>query len=434
MDVTELNQISKLINNYLDSLGIADEYSKYLLTAFWILVTIIAIWLTNKISKRFVLTFIEKLFKKTKSQYDDLLIKRHVLRRLVNIIPAIVIYYMLAVIFELFPGASLLITLQKVVSSGIIIIILWSFSALLGVVNDIYNTFPYAKDRPIKGMIQIIEVAASFISGLVIISILFEIDITKIITGLGATAAVLLLVFKDTILGFVAGIQLSANKMVSAGDWITMPSYKADGTVLDITLNTVKVQNWDKTITTIPTYKLVEDSFINWKGMETSGGRRIKRSINIDVSSVKFCTAEMIERFKKIRLLKEYIVQKEEELIQHNMQKEGESLSESLANGRRLTNIGVFRKYLQEYLREHPMISDNMTCMVRQLQPTEKGQPIEIYAFSKNQEWLTYESIQADIFDHVLAVVGEFDLRIYQLPSGSDLKLVNNQYSNLQTL
>jgi miniconductance mechanosensitive channel len=250
-------------------------------------------------------------------------------------------------------------------------------------------------------------------------------------TGLGATAAVLLLVFKDTILGFVAGIQLSANKMVSAGDWITMPSYKADGTVLDITLNTVKVQNWDKTITTIPTYKLVEDSFINWKGMETSGGRRIKRSINIDVSSVKFCSAEMIERFKKIRLLKGYIVQKEEELIQHNAQKEGESISESLANGRRLTNIGVFRKYLQEYLNENPMISDNMTCMVRQLQPTEKGQPIEIYAFSKNQDWVAYESIQADIFDHVLAVVGEFDLRIYQLPSGADLKQLNIRNTTL---
>lgn len=431
MDVTELNQISQLLNSYLDNLGIADQYSKYLLTTFWIFFTLAFIWLTNKISKRFILRFIEKLIRTTKSKYDDLLIKRHVLRRLVNIIPAVVIYYMLAVILELFPDTSLLDTLQKVVSSAIIIIILWSFSALLGVVNDIYNTFPYAKDRPIKGMIQIVEVGASFITILVIISILFEINITKIMTGLGATAAVLLLVFKDTILGFVAGIQLSANKMVSAGDWITMPSYKADGTVLDITLNTVKVQNWDKTITTIPTYKLVEDSFINWKGMETSGGRRIKRSINIDVSSVKFCSAEMIERFKKIRLLKGYIVQKEEELIQHNTQKEGESISESLANGRRLTNIGVFRKYLQEYLNENPMISDNMTCMVRQLQPTEKGQPIEIYAFSKNQDWVAYESIQADIFDHVLAVVGEFDLRIYQLPSGADLKQLNIRNTTL---
>ncbi|WP_439184367.1 mechanosensitive ion channel family protein [Carboxylicivirga taeanensis] len=421
MEVIELNNISKVLNNYLGSLGIADEYTKFFLSAFWILFTLVVIWLINTLVKRFILSFAERVIRRTKSKYDDLLIKRHVLKRLVNIIPAMFIYYMLSVIFQPFPDLHIVALLQKVVSSTILLIILWSLSALLGVVNDIYNTFPYSKDRPIRGVIQIIEIAASFITGLVIVSILFEIDITKIVTGLGATAAVLLLVFKDTILGFVAGIQLSANKMVSAGDWITMPSYKADGTVLDITLNTVKVQNWDQTITTIPTYKLVEDSFINWKGMEHSGGRRIKRSINIDVASVKFCTAEMIERFKKIRLLKNYIIQKEEELLEYNAQKEGESISESLANGRRLTNIGVFRRYLQEYLAEHPMINKDMIYMVRQLQPTEKGQPIEIYAFSKNQEWVSYETIQADIFDHVLAVVGEFELRIYQLPSGADL-------------
>jgi miniconductance mechanosensitive channel len=269
-------------------------------------------------------------------------------------------------------------------------------------------------------LIQILQIAASFISVIVIVSILFDINVSKIMTGLGATAAVLLLVFKDTILGFVASIQLSANKMVSAGDWITMPTYKTDGTVLDISLNTVKVQNWDKTITTIPTYKMVEDSFINWKGMENSDGRRIKRSVNIDMKTVKFCSADMINRFKKIRLLKDYIARKEAELVKHNQQKEGESLPESLANGRRLTNIGVFRVYLEEYIKEHPMINEKMTFMVRQLQSTERGQPIEIYAFSKDQEWINYEAIQSDIFDHVLAVVNEFDLKIYQLPSGFD--------------
>ncbi len=427
----ELNNINQLLRDYLSSIGIADEFNRYILTALWVFFTLITIWVTNKLTKGYFLRFIEKLVIKSKSKYDDLLIHRHVLRRLVNIIPALVIYYMLDVIFQPYPDSHIVDLLQKVVSSAILLIILWSFSALLGVVNDIYSTFPYAKDRPIRGMIQIVEIAVSFVTGLVIVSILFNIDVTKIVTGLGATAAILLLVFKDTILGFVAGIQLSANKMVSAGDWITMPSYKADGTVLDITLNTVKVQNWDKTITTIPTYKLVEDSFINWKGMEHSGGRRIKRSINIDVASVKFCTADMIERFKKIRLLKDYISQKEEELVKHNQQEEGESLSESLANGRRLTNIGVFRRYLQEYLKEHPMINNDMTYMVRQLQPTEKGQPIEIYAFSKIQEWVDYESIQADIFDHILAVIGEFDLKIYQLPSGSDVSHIANLKTTL---
>lgn len=431
METTELNQLSQLAHEYLSSLGIGDEYSKYLISGLWMVFTLLITWLTNKLTKSYLLRFIEKLVRKTKSQYDDLLIKRHVLRRLSNVIPALLLYYMLPVIFQPFTENDITELLQKIVSSTILVIILWSFSALLGVVNDIYNTFSYAKDRPIRGMIQIIEIAASFITGLVIVHVLFDIDITKIVTGLGATAAVLLLVFKDTILGFVAGIQLSANKMVSAGDWITMPSYKADGTVLDITLNTVKVQNWDKTITTIPTYKLVEDSFINWKGMEHSGGRRIKRSINIDVASVKFCSAEMIERFKKIRLLHNYIVEKEDELLKHNKQKEGESISESLANGRRLTNIGVFRKYLEQYLQENPMINKEMTYMVRQLQPTEKGQPIEIYAFSKVQEWINYESIQADIFDHILAVVGEFELRIYQLPSGADLNSHHNPKATL---
>jgi len=425
MEVIELNKLSQILHEYLSSIGIGMEQTMYIVTACWIVITLFVAWTTYYITKKFVLKLIERLIFKTKSKYDDLLIKRNVFGRLVNVIPALVTYAMLNAIFDAFPDSSLLIYLQKIISSVIVFIILWSFMALLGVVNDVYNTFPYAKDRPIRGMVQIIQIAASFITGIVIVSILFNVDVSKVMTGLGATAAVLLLVFKDTILGFVASIQLSANKMVSAGDWITMPSYKADGTVLDISLNTVKIQNWDKTITTIPTYKMVEDSFINWKGMENSNGRRIKRSVNIDMRSVKFCTAEMIERFKKIRLLKEYIIQKEEELIKHNMQVEGESLSESLANGRRLTNIGVFRIYLQAYLTEHPMINNDMTFMVRQLQSTEKGQPIEIYAFSKDQEWINYEAIQSDIFDHVLAVISEFDLNIYQLPSGADLNLTN---------
>ncbi|MCG8579196.1 MAG: mechanosensitive ion channel family protein [Bacteroidales bacterium] len=416
---------------YLSSAGVAELYIKYILTAFWLVVTILVCWLANFVTKKYITKALEKVIRKTKSKYDDLLVDRFVLSRISNLVPAIIIYVMLGIIFEPFGQTDIVMHLQKIVSSVIVFIILWAFVALLGVINDIYNTFPYAKERPIKGMIQIIQIAASFLTGIVIISIIFTIDISKILTGLGATAAILLLIFKDTILGFVASIQLSANKMVSNGDWITMPTYKTDGTVIDISLNTVKVQNWDKTITTIPTYKMVEDSFINWKGMEQSGGRRIKRSINIDMQTVKFCSADMIERFKKIRLLKDYINQKEEEIVNHNTLVEGESASESLANGRRLTNLGLFRRYLEEYIREHPMTLNNMTFMVRQLQSTEKGQPIEIYAFSKDQEWANYESIQADIFDHILAVVSEFDLKVYQLPSGADINLSNYGKSSL---
>lgn len=237
---------------------------------------------------------------------------------------------------------------------------------------------------------------------------------------MGAVAAVILLIFKDTILGLVAGVQLTANNMVRIGDWISMPSHNADGTVLEITLNTVKVQNWDKTISTIPTYALVTNSFSNWRGMEESGGRRIKRHINIDMQSVKFLNVEMIAKFKKIAYLKEYIDKKEKELEEYN--KKNNFDDSVLVNGRRMTNLGVFRKYLEEYLRHHPKIHQDMTFLVRHLQPDEKGIPIEIYVFSKDQEWAKYEAIQADIFDHILAVIPEFELSVFQFPTGNDLK------------
>ena len=231
-------------------------------------------------------------------------------------------------------------------------------------------------------------------------------------------AAVLMLVFKDTILGFVASIQLSANKMVKPGDWIEMPSHNADGTVEDISLNTVKVRNWDKTIATVPTYALVSESFRNWKGMEESGGRRIKRSINIDMNSVRFVDEDMVKKFRNISLLKEYIENKEIEIIQYNKEKQ---IDDSvLVNGRRMTNLGTFRKYVEEYLHNHPKIHNEMTFLVRHLQPTERGLPIEIYVFSNDQAWANYEAIQADIFDHILAVIPEFGLKVFQNPSGSD--------------
>ena len=239
-------------------------------------------------------------------------------------------------------------------------------------------------------------------------------------TGLGAMAAVLILVFKDTILGFVASIQLSANKMVNVGDWISMPKYNADGTVIDISLNTVKVQNWDKTIATIPTYALVSESFNNWKGMEESGGRRIKRSINIDMKSVDFLNKDQIDKFRKYHVLKDYITSKEKEISDYN--KSLKLDEDTITNGRKMTNLGTFRKYLENYLHNHPKIHQDMTFLVRHLQPTEKGLPIEIYVFSNDQAWANYESIQADIFDHILAIIPEFGLRVFQNPTGDDFQ------------
>jgi miniconductance mechanosensitive channel len=245
---------------------------------------------------------------------------------------------------------------------------------------------------------------------------------------MGAMAAVLMLVFRDSILGLVAGVQLSANRMVKVGDWISMPSHHADGTVMEITLNTVKVRNWDKTISTIPTYAMVSDSFINWRGMEESGGRRIARAINIDLRSVKFCTPEMLEKFRKIHHLKDYIDQRQKEIEEYNRK---HNVDESLpVNGRRMTNLGVFRKYLENYISNHPKIHKGMTLIIRHLEPTEKGLPIQIYAFSKEVEWAKYESVQADIFDHILAIIPLFELRVFQNPGGEDLKEIINSLSN----
>jgi len=241
-----------------------------------------------------------------------------------------------------------------------------------------------------------------------------------LVGGLGAFSAVLLLVFKDAILGLVAGVQLTANDMLRPGDWISMPKYDADGTVTDITLTTIKVQNWDKTISTVPAYSLFTDSFKNWRGMEESGGRRIKRSINIDMTSVKFCTEPMLEKYKQFQHIIDYVKNTEVEIQKYNSDKRVNT--KVVVNGRRQTNIGVFRAYLYAYLQSHPDVRNDMTFLIRQLQPGEYGLPIEIYVFSKVQAWAQYEAIQADIFDHILAVIPEFDLRVFQNPSGGDFK------------
>ena len=254
---------------------------------------------------------------------------------------------------------------------------------------------------------------------MLIIAILTHKELSNILIGLGTLSAVLMLVFKDPILGFVGGLQLTINDMLRIGDWIVMDKSKADGEVLEIGLTTVKVQNWDKTITTIPTYSLISDSFTNWRGMETSGGRRIARSFIIDVDTVKFCTPEMLERFKKFQLVTQYIIDKEKEVEEYN--KANNIDDSNLVNGRRQTNLGIFRAYLNAYIANCPYINKDMTFMVRQLAPTENGIPIQIYAFSSNKSWIPYENIQSDIFDHVFAVVTMFDLKIYQKPSSNSL-------------
>ena len=379
--------------------------------------------LADIITRRIIVSGIKRVVKKTKTQLDDILIQRRVFHKVAHIVPGLLIYSTAGFIFSDYPVLGDIVT--RLVLIYIIIVLLLSIDSFINALHQIYLTMPVSEGRPIKGYVQVVKIIIYFIAIILIIASLTKESPGKLLTGLGAMAAVLMLVFKDTILGFVASIQLSANKMVKPGDWVEMPSHKADGTVLDISLNTVKVQNWDKTIATVPTYALVSESFRNWKGMEESGGRRIKRSINIDMNSVRFVDDALAEKFKKIQLLKDYVVNREEEILKYN--EENKIDGSILVNGRRMTNLGTFRKYVEEYLLQHPKIHNDMTFLVRQLQPDERGLPLEIYVFSNHQAWANYEAIQSDIFDHILAVLPEFDLKVFQNPSGSDFQNLVNQ-------
>lgn len=300
--------------------------------------------------------------------------------------------------------------------------------SLLDILRTVSSRSKVATQLPLRGIFQSLKLAATIIVGIMVVSLLIGQSPLILISGLGAMAAVLMLVFKDPIMGLVAGIQLSANDMLVLGDWLEMPKYGADGAVIDIGLTTVKVKNWDNTITTIPTYALISDSFKNWRSMSESGGRRIKRSVNIDTTSVHFMTEEERNRLLRGKLLSPYIETKLSELKQHNTQPDMD-LSSPL-NGRRLTNLGTFRAYLHAYLRAHPGIHKGMTLMVRQLAPTSEGLPLEIYAFSNTTVWVEYESIQADIFDHIFAVMPEFDLRVHQTPTGHDMQAMTRQLTS----
>jgi miniconductance mechanosensitive channel len=412
---------SSFIFNIKDLLirwGFPENYVSLLnILAGIVLIIIIAI-IADLILKRVIINIITRIVKKSKTIWDDILLNKKILIRLSHLAPAIILFYLLR--FVLYDYESIVTIIQGAIKAYIVILSLMVIDPLVNGLHNIYQTLPVSKDRSIKGYIQVVKIIIYFVAILLIISILFNKELTRLLAGLGAIAAILILVFKDTLLGFVASIQLSANRMIKVGDWITMPKHNADGTVIEISLHTVKVQNWDKTIITIPTYALVSDSFTNWKGMEESGGRRIKRSINIDMKSVKFCTKEMVEKFKKIQFLKGYIEEKQAEIELYN--KENNIDESVIVNGRRMTNIGTFRKYLESYLQYHPKIHNNMTFLVRQLQPTDKGIPIEVYVFSNDQRWANYESIQADIFDHIMAVIPEFELRVFQSPSGDDFQ------------
>lgn len=376
-------------------------------------------WFANYATKRFIAAIIQPLINKSGAQWDDQLAEHRVLIRFSHIVPAAIIQVFAP---SLFQGYEQIIMISQVaVSTYLIIIALFVIDGVLNFARSIWDQLPVGKRFPAKSFIQAAKLVINLVGCIFILSALLGKSPLVFFSGLGAVTAILLLIFKDAILGLVAGFQLSVNNMVMVGDWIEMPGPGADGEVVDVSLTTVKVQNWDKTITTIPTYSLISDSFKNWRGMSESGGRRIKRSLNIDLRTIQFADESLLKRFKGIRILSPYLEQKLSDIQQHN-DDVGDDLSE-LINGRRLTNVGTFRAYCLAYLRNHPKIhTSGMTLLVRQLAPNEKGLPIELYAFANDTAWANYEDIQGDIFDHLLSILSEFQLSAFQEPSGADVE------------
>jgi len=416
-----MESLGKQFTEWIMKAGINETYAQLLQHVAILTLFILLAWLADFLTRKILVNNFTRYARKTKAQWDDILLDRKVFTRLSHLVPGLVIYFYTTL--NLDPYEQLTTLLHNGVYIYIIMVSLLTIDALLNALHDIYLTLPVAKDRPIKGYIQSVKIIFYFIGIILILSILLDRSPKVLLTGLGAVAAVLLLVFRDTILGFVSSIQLSANQMVKPGDWISMPSRNADGIVQEITLNTVKVQNWDKTITTLPTYSLISESFQNWKGMEQAKGRRIARSLYIDLKSVHFCSQDELQKMKNIKLIREYLNQKEKEIEAFNT---AQGIEENDRVSRRsLTNVGIFRHYIMTYLGHHPKIQPNQLpyiTMVRHLQPTEKGLPLQIYAFSKETSWAKYEELQADIFDHILAVAPEFGIRLFQNPSSEDFR------------
>ena len=374
--------------------------------------------LADIVAKRIVVRGLENLVRHTTTSWDDILVKRRLFHRLSHLAPALVVYVFAPSVLD---GYDLwVVIVQRVCLVYMLLVTVLAADGVLSALAEILHLAKFSRDLPVKTIVQVLKLLLYSVAAIVLISLVIGQSLNLLLGGLGAMTAVLMLIFRDPILGLVAGVQLSANQMVARGDWIEMPKYGADGDVLEVALTTVKVQNWDKTITTIPTYALITESFKNWRGMSESGGRRIKRAIYVDIGSIRFCDDEMLERFSKIQHITAYLEKKRQDISSWNDARNVEAPDS--AGSRRLTNVGTFRAYVVAYLRNHPMVHQDMTFLVRQLAPTEHGLPIEIYVFSRDQEWSHYEDIQADIFDHILAIAPAFDLRIYQHPSGADVR------------
>jgi miniconductance mechanosensitive channel len=366
---------------------------------------------------KFVLHFkVLRFVAKSNNTWDDCLLDAGVFRRIARIVPGIIVYSTYSLFFS--PDEKIYSLLANLSAIYLLFTVWRTLSASLTAVESIYSKSQLARKAPITGFIQVAKLLFTLILIFLMLSLLLGKSPIFLLSGLTAIAAVLLLIFRDTILGFVAGIQIAANRMFNTGDWIAMPKYEVDGEILEIGLNVVKVQNWDKTISTLPTYALTTDAVKNWRGMMESGGRRIKRAVYIDIHSVAFADSDLLDEWENMKLLNSYLKAKKQELVDDRKLKE--IVETDILNCRRLTNLGTFRAYLAAYLKNHEQVNQDLTCMVRQLPPTEIGIPLEIYCFSKEKDWVTYERIQSDIFDHVLAIMPVFKLRAYQRVSSNN--------------
>ncbi|UCJ16372.1 mechanosensitive ion channel family protein [Pseudomonas sp. MM211] len=379
---------------------------------------LIGAWLANWIVKRILVRGLYRALRSTTMGQDKALADSHVVRRLANIVPALILTSGIKIVPHLPP--AVITVVDNVCSAFIILTIALAIGGVLNLVNTFYQRRPNAYLKPIKGYIQVVTIVIYAIATILMIATLIDRSPLILLSGLGAMAAVLMLIFQDTLLSLVASVQISSSDILRVGDWIEMPQLSADGAVIDIALHTVKVQNWDKTITTIPTKRLISDPFKNWRGMQESGGRRIKRALYLDQTSVRFLSPEEIAHLQRFLLLGQYLSNKQSELLSWNT--ELAEAAQEPANTRRVTNLGTFRAYVEHYLRQHPGINQEMTQMVRQLQPTADGLPLELYCFTNTVAWVPYEGYQSDIFDHLFAILPEFGLRVFQHPSGADMR------------
>jgi miniconductance mechanosensitive channel len=412
-----MEEVLSFTNLILQSLGLnpnmADKLDRFVI----LLVIALLAFITDIVVRKILVGIVYNIVKKTKNKWDDLFLDKKLLNDLALFAPAVLVYALLPLAFQQEP--DILFWSRKFILVFMSILLIITINTSIGIVQKIAEVSQRLKGKTLNGFFQILKIIVSFTGTIIIVSIIIDKSPTTLFAGLGASAAVLMLVFKDTIVGFVSGILLSSNKMLRVGDWITCKKHNVNGVVIEISLNTVKIRNFDNTIITMPPYSLVSDSFQNWRNMQDNGARRIMRSINIDMHSVKFCTKEMIEKYRKISLIKDYIDSQEKQFYEYNLQN---GIDDSvMVNGMRLTNIGVFRAYLQRYIENQPTIDKNQIYMIRQMEPTENGLPIQIYFFTTKFQWVAYEGVMADVFDHIIAVIPEFDLNVFQNLTSKDI-------------